>query len=198
MIVSTGMSTLEEVRTAIRTIQDAGGQEIILLHCTSNYPADPVDANLRAMCAMAEAFRLPVGYSDHTLGTEVALAAVALGACVLEKHLTVDRTLPGPDHRVSAEPDELAALVRGVRTVERALGHGRKEPVPAEAEIAAVARKSLVAARDIPVGTRLTEELLAIKRPGTGLPPAMRVTLVGRVSIEHIPAGNLISLEMVR
>lgn len=198
MIVSTGMSTLEEVRTAVEAIRGAGGRQIILLHCTSSYPAIPADANLRAMRAMAEAFDLPVGYSDHTVGVEVALAAVALGACLVEKHLTVDRTLPGPDHRISAEPDELAALVRGIRTVEQALGHGRKEPVPAEAEIAAVARKSLVAACDIPSGARLTEALIAIKRPGTGLSPAMRSALIGRSSKQHIPEGTLLALDMVQ
>jgi len=170
---------------------------LILLHCVSNYPADPADANLCAIQTMAMAFQVPVGYSDHTLGIEVALAAVALGACVIEKHLTLDRGLPGPDHRASLEPDELAVLVRSIRTVEAALGHGRKEPAASEADTAAVARKSLVAARDIPAGTKLTEELIAIKRPGTGLPPAMRSHLVGRTVRTAIPAGTLLTLEML-
>lgn len=197
MIVSTGMSTLAEVQAAVQVLQTTGNRQVVLLHCVSSYPANPHDANLRAVQTMAEAFQLPVGYSDHTVGIEVALAAVALGACVIEKHLTLDRTSPGPDHRVSLEPDEFAALVRGVRTVEAALGHGRKEPALSEANTAAVARKSLVAACDIRSGTVFTEEAIAIKRPGTGLPPAMRAQLVGRTATTHISAGTLLTLEMV-
>jgi N-acetylneuraminate synthase len=197
MIVSTGMSYLGEVETCVQVIEEAGNHDLVLLHCVSNYPANPADANLRAMQTLAAAFGVPVGYSDHTLGSAVALAAVALGACVLEKHLTLDRSLPGPDHQASLEPEELTALVSGVRTVEAALGHGRKEPAASESGTAAVARKSLVAARDIPVGTILTEELIAIKRPGTGLPPAMRPYLVGRTVRAAIPAGTLLTLEIL-
>jgi len=197
MIVSTGMSYLGEVEAAVRTIEETGNHDFVLLHCVSNYPADPVDANLRAMQTMATAFSVPVGYSDHTPGIEVALAAVALGACVIEKHFTLDRNLPGPDHRASLEPDELVALVRDIRTVEAALGHGRKEPAASEANTAAVARRSLVAARDIPAGAVLTKELIAIKRPGTGLPPAMRDTLIGRRVRVDVTAGALYSLEML-
>ncbi len=120
---------------------------------------------------MMTAFEVPVGYSDHTLGIEVAIGAVALEACVIEKHFTLDRNLPGPDHQASLEANELADLVRGIRTIEAALGDGRKEPAASEENTAAVARKSLVAAQDIPAGGALTEELIAIKRPGTGLPP---------------------------
>jgi N-acetylneuraminate synthase len=197
MIVSTGMASLGEVESAINAIQATGNQNIVLLQCVSNYPANSADVNLRAMHTMATAFDVPVGYSDHTIGIEVALAAVALGACVIEKHFTLDRTLPGPDHRSSLEPEELAALVHGIRKVESALGHGRKESVENEANIAAVARKSLVAARDIPVGASLTEDLIAIKRPGTGLPPVMREYLVGRKVRVAIPAGALITLDML-
>lgn len=197
MIVSTGMSYLGEVEAAVRTIEETGNHDFVLLHCVSNYPADPADANLRAMQTMATAFSVPVGYSDHTLEAEVAIAAVALGACVIEKHFTLDRSLPGPDHRTSLEPDELSALVRGIRTVEMALGHGRKEPADSEANTATVARRSLVAARDIQAGTTLTEELIAIKRPGTGLPPAMRPYLIGRTARITIPAGTLLTLEML-
>jgi N,N'-diacetyllegionaminate synthase len=197
MIVSTGMAHLGEVEAAVHTIEEAGNQDLVLLHCVSNYPAEPADVNLRAMLTMATAFGVPIGYSDHTLGTEVALAAVAMGACVIEKHFTLDRNLPGPDHRSSLEPIELAAMVQGIRKVESALGHGRKEPVPNEAETTAVARKSLVAARDIPAGTKMTEELIAIKRPGTGLPPFMRPYLVGRTARTDIPAGTLLTLEML-
>ena len=197
MIVSTSMAFLSEVETAVRTIEEAGNREFTLLHCVSNYPADPADANLLAMRTMSTAFGVPVGYSDHTPGIEVAIAAVVLGACVIEKHLTLDRNMPGPDHRASLEPDEFAAMVRGIRTAEAALGHGRKEPVASEANTASVARKSLIAERDIPAGTTLTEELIAIKRPGTGLPPAMRPYLIGRTVRTPIPAGALITLDML-
>lgn len=197
MIVSTGMATLGEVETAVRTIEAAGWSEIVLLHCVSNYPADPAQINLRAMTTLATAFQLPVGYSDHTLGLEVALAAVALGACVIEKHFTLDRTLPGPDQQASLEPDELRKLVQSIRTVEAALGHGRKEPTAAEAETAAVARKSLVAARELPAGTVLTDDLIAVKRPGTGLPPVLRPYLLGRSTRVAVPAGTLLTWEML-
>lgn len=196
MIVSTGMAGLGEVETAVNTIEKAGNRSLALLHCVSNYPTDPADANLRAMHTMATAFGVPVGYSDHTLGIEVAIAAVALGACVIEKHITLDRNLPGPDHRVSVEPDELVSLVRAVRVVEAALGHGRKEPAASETKTAAVARKSLVAARDLPAGTRLTKELVSIKRPGTGQPPSMLPHLIGRVLRVDVQAGTILRDEM--
>jgi N,N'-diacetyllegionaminate synthase len=197
LIVSTGMAYLGEVETAVRSIVEAGNRDFILLHCVSNYPADSTDANLRAMQTMQATFNVPVGYSDHTLGIEVALAAVALGACVIEKHFTLSRDLPGPDHRASLEPDELAAMVRGIRKVEASLGHGRKEPAASEAEIAAVARRSLVAACDIDAGTELTKELIAIRRPGTGLPAAMLSEVVGRTLRVPARAGELLTLEML-
>jgi len=197
MIVSTGMAYLSEVEAAVRTIEAAGNQDYILLQCTSNYPADPADANLAAMATMATAFNAPVGYSDHTPGIEVPLAAVALGACVVEKHITVDNALPGPDHLASSEPEEFSAMVRGIRTVESSLGHGRKEPAFSEANTASVARKSLVAAQDIPAGATLTEELIAIKRPGTGLPPEMRPHVSGRTTRRPIPKGEALTLEML-
>ena len=198
VILSTGMSHLSEVDLAVNAVRSAGNDQLVLLHCVSSYPADPAEANLRAMHTMAQAFKTPVGYSDHTLGTEIAIAAVAMGARVVEKHFTLDRGSPGPDHRASLEPDELAALVRGIRSVEAAMGHGRKEPAASEADTARVARKSLVAAEDIPAGARLTEELIAIKRPGSGLPPAMRDQLIGRVALKRIPAGSLLTLEMLK
>lgn len=196
LILSTGMSYLGEVEQALRVIYASGNRKVILLHCVSNYPAEPADTNLRAMQTMATAFGIPVGYSDHTLGIEVALAAVALGACVIEKHFTLDRTLPGPDHGASLEPNELSALVKGIRTVEAALGNGRKEPAASEANTAMVARRSLVAAYDIPSGTIFTEQHISIKRPGTGLPPSMREYLVGRRTRTMIPADTLLTLEL--
>src|SRR5208282_2424612 len=142
-------------------------------------------------------FGTPVGYSDHTAGIEVAIAAAALGACVIEKHFTLDRKLPGPDHAASLEPDALKAMIRSIRNVEAALGDGCKKPVAAEASTAAVARKSLVAAREIAAGSILTEEAIAARRPGTGLPPVMRPYLVGRTAQQTIPAGTLLLLDMV-
>lgn len=197
MILSTGMASMDEVATAVRIVHNAGGSDLVLLHCVSAYPANPQHANLRAMRTMADAFDVPVGYSDHTLGADVALAAVALGACVLEKHFTLDRRLPGPDHRMSLDPAELAALVRSVRTIEAALGHGRKEPAPGEAEVAAVVRRSLVAARDLAAGTLLTEDVISIRRPGTGLAPALRSRLAGRRLKIDVPAGTLLTFEML-
>lgn len=198
MIVSSGMAHLGEVETAVQTIEQSGNPPLVLLHCVSNYPADPATVNLRAMQTMATAFGVPAGYSDHTLGIEVALAAVALGARVVEKHFTLDKTLPGPDHKASLEPHELTAMVRGIRVVESALGDGRKRPAASEASTAAVARKSLVAACDMMAGTLLTEEMIAIKRPGTGLPPAMLPYLVGRTTRVAISADTLFTLDMLQ
>jgi len=197
MIVSTGMSTLGEVETAVRTIRAAGNDALVLLHCVSNYPADPADVNLRAMATMAAAFGVPVGYSDHTSGIEVALAAVAMGACVIEKHFTISRNLVGPDHEASIEPDELKALVRGIRTVESALGSGQKLPAPSEANTAEVVRKSLVAVCDIPPGTTLSREMIAVRRPGTGLPPDMMQFIVGSTTGQEILEGTVLTWEML-
>jgi len=197
LLVSTGMADLAEVEAAVDTIHETGARDLALLHCVSSYPAAPEDANLRAMDTLAARFQVPVGFSDHTLGLEVALAAVARGACVLEKHVTLDRTAPGPDHAASLEPAEFAALVRGVRRVEAALGHGRKEPAAAEADVARVARRSLVASRDIPEGAALTAGAVTALRPGTGLSPALLPSLLGRRARHAIAAGTLITLDML-
>jgi N-acetylneuraminate synthase len=197
IILSTGMSYLSEVDEAARVIRRTGWDQLVLLHCVSNYPANPVDVNLRAMQTMAAAFQVPVGYSDHTLGIEIALAAVALGACVIEKHFTLNRNLPGPDHRASLEPDELVGLVQGIRTVEAALGHGRKEPAASEANTTAAARKSLVAACDVPGGTTLAKQLVLAKRPGSGLSPALLPLVLGRKLRRGLVANELIRLEDV-
>ncbi len=198
MIISTGMCNLAEVEAAVDTVEQAGNRKIILLHCVSNYPADPVDVNLRAMTTMQTAFGVPVGYSDHTLGTAVGVAAVALGACVVEKHFTLDRSLPGPDHKASLEPAELQTFIQEVRVVEAALGTGRKKPAASEANTASVARKSLVAACDVPAGAILRLEHVTARRPGTGLPPAMRPHLINRRATRDIAAGTLLSLEMLQ
>ena len=195
VVVSTGMADLGEVEAAVRVIENAGNRQLVLLHCVSAYPADPADVNLRAMRTMAQAFGAPVGYSDHTLGIEIALAAAALGACVIEKHFTLDRTLPGPDHLASLEPQELASLVEGVRRVEASLGDGSKRPVASEADTAMAARKSLFVARDLPAGSVLTADAISIKRPGTGLQPGLLEYLVGRTLRKAVKAGEQLTLE---
>ena len=195
VILSTGMATLGEVEAAVDAIARAGNRKLILLHCVSSYPARPVDVNLRAMETLRAAFGVPVGFSDHTQGIQVALAAAALGACVIEKHFTLDRALPGPDHQASLEPPELAELVRGVAIVQSAIGDGHKRPVPAETDVAAAARKSLAARHALEAGRRLVAEDVALVRPGTGLPPAMLPNVVGRSLRHDVAAGELLSWE---
>jgi sialic acid synthase SpsE len=146
---------------------------------------------------MQSAFAVNVGYSDHTLGIEVPLAAVALGACVIEKHFTLDKNLAGPDHRASLEPNEFKAMVDGIRKVEASLGSGQKVPAASEASNAAVARRSIVAARDISAGTLITRAEIGFKRPGTGLPPRMADQLLGKTTRVDVPAGALLTLEML-
>lgn len=180
MIVSTGMATLGEVEQAVRTIADSGAPPLCLLHCVSAYPAPPEDANLRAMATIAACFGTPTGFSDHTPGIGVPVAAAALGARVIEKHLTLDRSLPGPDHKASLEPDQFTAMVAAIRQATAALGDGRKTPRAAEIEIAAVARKSLVSRRPLPAGTIVSTIDLAAKRPGTGIPPGQSALVIGR------------------
>ena len=197
LILSTGMSTLEEVAAAVSAARESGPAPLVLLHCVSNYPADPADANLRAMATLAAMFDVPVGFSDHTDGIDTALAAVALGACVLEKHLTLDRSLPGPDHAASLAPDEFVRLVVGVRTVERALGDGVKRPRASEAGTAAVARRSLVLTRDVPAGTVLDADLIAIRRPGTGIAPADYDAVVGRTLKQAGRSGQVLTWDVL-
>jgi len=196
IILSTGMACMEEVEASVRAIRDAGNGQIVLLQCVTNYPAEASDSNLRAMKTMESAFGVPVGYSDHTPGMAVPLAAVALGACIIEKHFTLDRTLPGPDHRASAEPDELRDLVNGIRAVESALGSGIKEPALSELANAAVARRSLFAAADLEAGVRLAAESIVMRRPGTGVPPSMLDQCVGRTLRVRVRAGEMLDLSM--
>jgi len=171
IILSTGMATLGEVEEALNHLKKHGAEEIVLLHCTTSYPAPVTAVNLRAMETLRYAFQMPAGYSDHTEGITIPIAAVAMGACVIEKHFTLDRTLPGPDHRASLEPQELATMVKAVRDVELARGNGVKGPTEEEEAIKRVARRSIVAKRDIRMGDVLAEDDLAIKRPGTGIEP---------------------------
>ena len=171
ILLSTGMATLAEVRAALDVLGRAGGHEVTLLHCTSLYPAPSDAINLRAMATLREAFDLPVGYSDHSLGDHVAIAAVALGAGVIEKHLTLDAKSPGPDHAASLEPEAFATMVRRLRETAAALGDGVKAPNPDEVTMAALVRRSWHAARDLEAGHRLTERDVCLKRPAAGLAP---------------------------
>lgn len=198
MIVSTGTASLAEVSAALNAIRAAGPTPLAVLHCVSAYPAAPADANLRAMKTMADAFGVPIGYSDHTLGATVSLAAAALGASIIEKHLTLDRQLPGPDHRASLEPGEMKDMIDGIRTIASALGHGRKEPTLAEADVAAVSRKSIVSARQIPAGTVIAIDDLVMKNPGSGISPASLDQVLGKVTLQEIPADTILTLGMFR
>lgn len=217
LIVSTGMSTLADIEQALGVIafgltrdttprgradfdaaycSEAGRQaleqHVTLLHCVTQYPAPAAAVHLRAMDTMADAFGLPVGYSDHTLGIEVSIAAVARGACVIEKHFTLDRNLPGPDHAASLEPAELTQLISAIRNVEQALGRPLKQPAEAEAVNRPIARRSVVAARSIRKGDVLTADMLTSKRPGTGISPLEIWSLPGRVATRDYEPDELI------
>lgn len=196
LIVSTGMSNLKEVREAVLAIRETGNSRVALLHCVSSYPADPGDVNLKVMETMEREFKIPIGFSDHTFGIVIAVAAVALGAKVLEKHFTLNRHLLGPDHKASLEPQELLHLVKAIRQVEMAMGDGLKRPVPGERNILQVARRSLVAACDIQRGTILSQEHITDKRPGTGLSPTMRNSLLGRMARVPISKDEILTREM--
>ena len=219
IILSTGMSTLAEIEAALGVLacgylqrqatpslalfqecyrspegQRALGEKVTLLHCTTEYPAPFAQVNLRAMDTMAAAFGLPVGFSDHTEGIAIPVAAVARGAVVIEKHFTMDKSLAGPDHRASLEPGELQAMVRAIRQTEEALGSARKLPAPAEVKNVEVARKSVVAARDIRAGEPFTAENLAVKRPANGLSPMRYWELLGRKACADFSFDQVIEL----
>ncbi len=179
IILSTGMASLDEVGEALAAIRAAGDPPVAVLHCLSAYPAPAGEVNLRAMDSLAARFDCPVGFSDHTLGIEVAVAAVARGATIIEKHLTLDTSLPGPDHRASLDPAEFRAMVKAIRVVESALGDGVKRAMPSELDTRRVARKSLVAARALKAGERVEAGDLLSKRPGTGISPAELPRVVG-------------------
>lgn len=196
VVVSTGMATLDEVEAALVALEAAGlpRRLVTVLQCTTEYPAPMADVNLRAMLTLRDKLGVAVGYSDHTRGIEVAIAAVALGAVVIEKHFTLDRTLPGPDHQASLEPAELAAMVAAIRNVELALGDGVKRPGTGEEKNKAVARKSIVASRPIRAGEQFDPTNLTVKRPGGGLSPMRWDEVVGRVSARDFFADELIEL----
>ncbi len=199
VILSTGMATNEEIQEAVDAARAGGARDICLLQCASLYPAPPRIMNLRAIPAMKATFGVPVGLSDHTLGSHVATAAVAIGANLVEKHFTLDRAQPGPDHPFAVEPDELVELVRQIRDVESALGDGLKSgPSDLEAqEMYTKARRSVVAARDIPRGTVITAEMLTVKRPGHGVPPRQLDELVGRTAARDIEEDEVITWDLV-
>lgn len=194
LILSTGMSTLDEISDAITVLNAHGAGEITLLHCTTEYPAPIEDVNLRAMETMRQKFGLKVGYSDHTQGIEIPIAAVAMGACVIEKHFTLDRNMEGPDHKASLEPDELAAMVRAIRNVEKALGDGGKIPSKSEIKNIPIARKSIVAKKKIHRGETLTEENITTKRPGGGVSPMKWNDALGTRAIRDFDEDELIEI----
>jgi N,N'-diacetyllegionaminate synthase len=196
VILSSGMSRLDEIESALRVLEAAGTRRelVTILHCNTEYPTPMTDVNLRAMQTIKNAFGVAVGYSDHTEGTEVAVAAVALGATVIEKHFTLDRNLPGPDHRASLEPDEFKAMVRAIRNIELALGDGIKRPSPSESKNLPIARKSVVAARQIRAGELFSAENLAVKRPGTGISPMRWDEVIGQIARRDFEPDELIEL----
>jgi N-acetylneuraminate synthase len=196
VILSTGMATLGEIEAAIDAIVQSGTPRnlITVLHCTTEYPAPMIDVNLRAMVSIKWALGVEVGYSDHTRGIEIPIAAVALGARVIEKHFTLDRTLPGPDHQASLEPHELKAMIDAIRNVEVALGDGIKRPSTSELKNKPIARKSLVAVRPIRVGDAFSENNIGTKRPGTGLSPMLWDEIIGRISTKDYAVDELITL----
>jgi N-acetylneuraminate synthase/N,N'-diacetyllegionaminate synthase len=187
-ILSTGMSTLIDIAEAVGAFREAGGRELILLHCTTSYPTAPENTHLRKLPSLAATFGCPVGFSDHTEGITAALGATVLGACLIEKHFTLDRNLPGPDHRFSSDPAEFAALAAGVRTLERQLGQPLLTPTASEGESRALYRLSCAASRDLPAGHRLSETDIVFLRPGTGIPPAQAAFLYGRRLVRRVTA----------
>lgn len=194
VVMSTGMCTLQEMREAIDVLQANGTKEIKLLHCNTEYPTPFEDVNLKAMQTMRDEFQMEVGYSDHTKGIEVPIAAVALGATIIEKHFTLDRNMEGPDHKASLEPNELAEMVCCIRNIEKALGSGDKTPSPSEKKNIAVARKSIVAKTKIKAGDTLTENNVTVKRPGTGISPMKWFEILGTKAVKDFDEDELIIL----
>jgi N,N'-diacetyllegionaminate synthase len=194
VVMSTGMCTLQEIRDAIDVLQANGTKEIKLLHCNTEYPTPFEDVNLKAMETMRDEFRMEVGYSDHTKGIEVPIAAVSLGATIIEKHFTLDRNMEGPDHKASLEPQELAEMVCCIRNIEKALGTGDKTPTPSETKNITVARKSIVAKTKIKAGDTLTEDNITVKRPGTGISPMKWFEVLGTKAVKDFDEDELIIL----
>lgn len=197
VILSTGMATIDEIKDAVKVLIDNGvsKDKIIILHCNTEYPTPMEDVNLKAMLHIQRELGLPIGYSDHTLGIEVPIAAVALGATVIEKHFTLDKTLPGPDHKASLEPNELKAMVSAIRNIEKAIGgSGLKEVSKSEEKNKPIARKSIVASTDIKKGDTFTPENLTVKRPGTGISPMQWDEVIGKEAKRDFQEDELIEL----
>ncbi|MDB5860968.1 MAG: N-acetylneuraminate synthase [Ramlibacter sp.] len=199
LLLSTGMATLAEVQEALDWVRQARGNtdQVAVLHCTSSYPAADDALNLLALQTLAQATGLAIGYSDHSTGIEASLAAVALGATVIEKHITLDRQLPGPDHAASLEPEEFAAMVRGIRRIAHMRGDGLKAPRPEEQDAARVARRSIVALQDIPAGATVTAAMVACRRPATGIAPRDWDRVLGRKAGVAIPAGTVLQWDQL-
>lgn len=197
MILSTGMANLGEIEEALAVVREEGLKEVALLHCAINYPAKFENLNLSAMKTMARAFQVPVGYSDHTLGISIPIAAVALGACILEKHFTIDRSLPGPDHGFALEPQELKAMVRGIRETEAAIGSPIKQVAPDELDHRKRGRRSLFARETIYAGSVITQEMIAILRPGVGIAPKYLDLVIGRKAQVTIEKDEPITWEKI-
>jgi N,N'-diacetyllegionaminate synthase len=194
VILSTGMSTMDDIRNAIQALKDNGSGELIILHCTTEYPTPFEDVNLKAMNAIKEQFEVMVGYSDHTRGIEVPIAAVALGAIVIEKHFTLDRNMEGPDHKASLEPNELKAMVDAIRHIEVSLGDGTKQLAESEKKNITVVRKSIVAKHNIKKGEVLTENNLTVKRPGSGISPMKWYEVIGTKAVKDFNEDEMIEL----
>ena len=192
--MSTGMANLAEIRDAIKILTDSGTpkEKTIVLHCNTEYPTPMEDVNLKAMLTIKDEMGVNIGYSDHTLGIEVPIAAVAMGATVIEKHFTLDRNMPGPDHRASLEPVELREMVTAIRNIEKAMGSKVKEPSPSEIKNMPIARKSIVAKKPIKKGELFTEENLTVKRPGTGISPMRWDTIIGKPASSDYEMDDLI------
>lgn len=195
LVMSTGMSDMKEIEDAVKAIEDAGfdRKNLTMLHCNSEYPTPFEDVNLRAMNTIAEKFDVPIGYSDHTTGIEIPVAAVALGAVLIEKHFTLDRNMDGPDHKASLEPAELKEMVRSIRNVELSLGNGIKEPSPSEIKNRSIARKSIVAAKDLSAGHTIEYDDLSVKRPGTGISPMQIDLITGKKLLKDIKQDEVLT-----
>ncbi len=195
MIVSTGMANLGEIEAAINSIKECGNDKITLLHCTSNYPTTYEDVNLNAMLTMKESFKLPVGYSDHTIGIEVSIAAVSMGAKIIEKHFTLDKNMQGPDHRASLDPRELKSMVSSIRNIENAFGDGIKKCCKSEENSKITGRKSIVAKIDLMSGEELSFYNIAFKRPGNGISPACLNEILGKKVLSKVKKDDTILSE---
>ena len=194
VILSTGMSTMEDIQAAILALEENGCGKITVLHCTTEYPAPYEDVNLKAMDTIKNEFDVPIGYSDHTNGIEIPIAAVAMGATVIEKHFTLDKNMEGPDHKASLEPKELKAMVRAIRNIELAIGSGDKRPAESEKKNIAIARKSIVAKHAIKEGEVFTKKNLTVKRPGNGITPMQWFDVMGKIATRNFEEDELIEL----